>query len=171
MEKDIAIRRNIKGIGVYALRPFKKGEKIVKFTGRKYSDVFHYRRGTITDPLQVGPKSYIDLYHPGIDFNHSCDPNAGLKGVMTLFAIKNIKRNEEITFDYSTTMDESFICHCGAKSCRGIMMDFFGLPKKVQQYYFKLGALQDFIIKKMVRINNGKCPCGSGKKYKRCHGK
>jgi len=52
----------------------------------------------------MGPSGGVDDF-----FNHSCDPNAGLQidgQKVWLVAIKNITQGEEITWDYSTTMDE-----------------------------------------------------------------
>jgi hypothetical protein len=54
--------------------------------------------------------------------NHSCDPNAGLSGQISIVAMRDIKPGEEICFDYAMsstcTMDE-FVCNCGAANCRG----------------------------------------------------
>jgi uncharacterized protein len=54
--------------------------------------------------------------------NHSCDPNAGLRGQITIVAMRAIAPGEEVTIDYAmcdgTPYDE-FDCRCGAASCRG----------------------------------------------------
>jgi hypothetical protein len=54
--------------------------------------------------------------------NHSCNPNAGIRGQISLVAMRPIDAGEEITFDYAmtdgTAFDE-FPCACGALSCRG----------------------------------------------------
>jgi len=159
MGNNLIIKRNSKGRGVYTGRVFKKGEVICKVTGKvkswkemiisfdKYSYIMH--------PLQIGPKKYFELDVPYIFLNHSCSPNAGIKGETTLFAIRDIKKGEEITFDYSTTIDESFVCKCGSKNCRGAVSDFFALPKKTQKFYIKRKAVPEFILKK----------------YKKCCGK
>ena len=54
--------------------------------------------------------------------NHSCEPNAGLRGQVTLVAMRTIERGEEICFDYSMADGcdyDEFVCHCGSASCRG----------------------------------------------------
>ena len=86
--------------------------------------------------------------------NHSCDPNAGLRERSTLYAVKNIKKGEEITYDYSTTIDESFWCKCSSKNCRGIIYDFFSLPNKAKRYYFGNNALPAHIMKKYRKLLN-----------------
>lgn len=54
--------------------------------------------------------------------NHSCNPNAGIRGQVCLVAMRNIQIDEEITFDYAmadgSEYDE-FLCACGAPQCRG----------------------------------------------------
>jgi len=57
-------------------------------------------------------------------FNHSCNPNAGIKGHLLVVAMKDIKPGEEITYDYAMTdsdPEDCFKCSCGAKNCRKII--------------------------------------------------
>lgn len=144
------IKKNNKGWGVYAIRNFKKGEIIYKLRGRKINyknlcfNVKNFRK-QVCNPLQVGRNSYLFLDKFSILFNHSCQPNAGIKNKSTLFALKDIKKGEEITYDYSTTIDESFVCRCGSKKCRGAISDFFSLSPEIQGYYIKKGAVPNFI--------------------------
>lgn len=150
------VKKNKHGLGVYANRAYKRGEVICVMKGRRVVPrtlEYHggdFRKASI-NPLQIGPELYLDLTRPYRLTNHSCNPNAGVRGKSTLFAIKSIKKGEEITFDYSTTIDESFECTCGAKQCRGVILDFFGLPKRVQQYYYQRDALPKFISDKYRR--------------------
>ena len=54
--------------------------------------------------------------------NHSCDPNGGLAGQITLVARRPIGVGEEVCYDYATSdgsADQSFECRCGARDCRG----------------------------------------------------
>ncbi|MEG6508828.1 SET domain-containing protein [Methyloligella sp. 2.7D] len=54
--------------------------------------------------------------------NHSCAPNAGIRGQIGIVAMRDIAPGEEVTFDYamcdSAPYDE-FDCGCGAPECRG----------------------------------------------------
>ena len=56
--------------------------------------------------------------------NHSCEPNLGLRGQITLVALRDIEVGEEVCFDYAMTdctpYDE-FECHCGLPSCRRVI--------------------------------------------------
>lgn len=87
--------------------------------------------------IQVGKDKYLGPSGDYDDFfNHSCNPNSGIKikgNRVILIAIKNIKKGKEITWDYSTTMDEDeweMCCMCKIKNCRKIIRDFKYLPKK-----------------------------------------
>jgi hypothetical protein len=80
--------------------------------------------------VQVGENQHVDKEanpsnEMGLDrffwrfFNHSCDPNTVIRE-RTVFARRDIKPEEEITFNYNTTeweMAEPFICHCGSVNC------------------------------------------------------
>ena len=60
--------------------------------------------------------------------NHSCEPNAGFRDGLVLVARRDIGSEEEITWDYSTAIDEEdfpgFACSCGATACRGAVRSF-----------------------------------------------
>ena len=102
--------------------------------------------------LYMGPSGGVDDF-----FNHSCNPNSGLKiegKRVILVAIKNIKKNKEIMWDYSTTMDEDdweLDCTCGSKNCRKRIRDFKYLPKEIQQKYIKLGIVPKYIMENLKR--------------------
>lgn len=53
-------------------------------------------------------------------FNHSCDPNVGVKGQTIVLARRDIQKGEELVFDYDTTDIGSavFECQCGGVACR-----------------------------------------------------
>lgn len=153
------IKKNNKGKGIYAVCDFKKGEIIYQLRGKKahFKDLcFNVKnfKKQICNPLQISRNIYLNLDYFSILFNHSCNPNAGIKNKSTLFALRNIKKGEEITYDYSTTIDESFICKCGSKNCRGAICDFFALPSKIQKYYIKNNAVPNFIKIKYNKINS-----------------
>lgn len=109
------------------------------------------------DPFQIDKDVYLDLFKPYLHFNHSCDPNAGIKNDSELFAIKHIHPGDEVTYDYSTVSWEdedripkknrfSMPCKCGCKNCRGMIRDFPFLDDKIKNKYMNLGALPKFIL-------------------------
>jgi hypothetical protein len=100
-------------------------------------------------PLQVAPEIYLDLDSRSRVINHSCIPNAGLRSDRIMVALRDIRRNEEILYDYSTTMSERrwlMQCMCGEANCRGTVGDFHDLPHDVQRRYLQLGIVQSFIV-------------------------
>lgn len=102
----------------------------------------------IGENLYMGPSGNIDDF-----FNHSCNPNSGLKingKKVFLIAIEDIKKDDEITWDYSTTMDEDdweMDCNCDSKNCRGRIRDFKYLPSDIQKRYLDLGIVPEYISK------------------------
>lgn len=113
-----------------------------------------------SDPLEIGDEEYLDLNEISRTYNHSCNPNAFIRGKNELVALKNIETGEEITYDYSSTMNDNeekikkpgrFLwtckCNCGAKDCRGIIDQFKKLPKKTQNYYVTNKLMPDFMLK------------------------
>jgi uncharacterized protein len=145
------------GRGAFAARDLKAGEEILRFEGRIISLEETLRKGcTSPNPLQIGPYTYIDLQEPGVLVNHSCDPNAGVWKDWSLIAVKDIKQDEQIFFDYSTSMWEdcwSMRCKCGTRLCRGLVRDFNLLPYERRRYYLDLDVVQSFIVD---RIHNRK---------------
>lgn len=154
MEKNLRIKKNRHGYGVYAEKNFRKGEAVWIMGGKKIKiSEFKFKNfKAISNLLQVGENSYISLDKISCSFNHSCNPNMGFVNNKTLVAIKNIKREEELTYDYSTTIDESFICDCRSKNCRKVVADFFSLPKKTIMKYYSKGFLPSFIKNKYKKI-------------------
>ena len=144
-------------MGSFATRDIKKGEIITHLEGEIVSEEEIDRRieqgkERLDDSLQIGDKLFIDLYKESILFNHSCDPNAGIRGTNELFAIRDINAGEEITFDYSTTVgyqtdfDWQIVCNCGSANCRKVIKSFFDIPKVTLKKYYKLGCIPDFLL-------------------------
>ncbi|MFO8017378.1 MAG: SET domain-containing protein-lysine N-methyltransferase, partial [Promethearchaeia archaeon] len=80
-------------------------------------------------PFDNNPWRYI---------NHSCDPNTGLKGKTTVVAMKDIKKDDHITIDYSITEASPYWkmkCECGQKNCRKIIRSIRFLPPKLFKKY------------------------------------
>jgi hypothetical protein len=117
------------GYAVWAAEPIASGELVAVWSGR----IVHLRELVILSPRM---KSYTvqveeDLYLTSLDagepsdlINHSCSPNVGLSGQITLVAMRPITAGEEITIDYAmadgSSYDE-FICFCGSPHCRGMV--------------------------------------------------
>ncbi len=116
------------GFAVYAREALQKDELLCVWTGRAVtltqletlSDAEKSHTIQVDDGIYLAP---FDSQEEPADFiNHSCDPNAGIRGQISLVAMRPIAPGEEITFDYamsdSSAFDE-FRCACGSPLCRG----------------------------------------------------
>ena len=142
MIKDIFIKETKgKGKGVFALRSFKKGEFIFRFKKGKIvkrKDISKLSKEDQEHLNEIIDKDTYEIQRPPERFlNHSCDSNAIAKG-RTLFALKLIRKGEEITVDYRINAHDKqkLKCKCGSKNCTGIViLDFFSLSEKLQKKY------------------------------------
>ena len=116
---------NKRGKGLFAIRDIPKdttlivtgGRAVTRETLRKFSEKVR------TLALQVGDEIFLlqSGYEDGDCINHSCDPNAGFFGQIFIVAMRDIKKGEEVCFDYCMTdlsNNDEFKCRCGAKNCR-----------------------------------------------------
>lgn len=132
------------GFAVFAREALAKDEIICVWTGR----VVTYEQMQALSPAEKSHTIQVDegLYlaplsaedEPADYINHSCNPNAGIRGQISLVAMRPIAAGEEITFDYamadSTPYDE-FDCACGASTCRGrVSGDDWQRPELWQRY-------------------------------------
>lgn len=161
---------------VFADEDISAGEVIAVFSGDIISFdecIERIRTGKEeqADSLQVGFELDMDLDRLSNSFNHSCDPNAGHRKISELIAIRDIRRGDEITYDYSATIGPNVTsgvwtmeCSCGTKKCRKIISNVLSIPKKQLEKYQKAGTLQDYIKRELeiIRVNGGIPP-----KYKK----
>ena len=147
---DVEVRPSgIEGLGVFATRAFRAGERI-----RRINVV---REITPDAPLREDlgeradhcnyPDGKVVLYGlPDRCLNHSCDPNACevFEGnVAWLVTRRAIAAGEEVTCDYNINIANgtAWPCRCGAARCRGMVAgDFFLLPDEWQRDYRPLLA-------------------------------
>jgi SET domain-containing protein len=133
----------IEGMGVFAKRKIPKGSRIIEYLGRRLpvgSLLVPLTEGepTRTYSFRVNETTMIDGTVGGNDarfINHSCEPNCEayvFDDRVYIYAMRDILRNEELTFDYKlgparkgagTKFDKTqFACHCGSTNCRGTML-------------------------------------------------
>jgi len=99
--------------------------------------------------LQVDLKEYIAMHYPEFLINHSCNPNCGINARLELFSLREIQKDEELRWDYSTSMLERhwiMECRCGEKNCREVVRDFDLLPEETQKKYLEQGIVLPFIV-------------------------
>jgi SET domain-containing protein len=142
----------IGGRGVFAKENIIRGTRLAIFGGKlMFIDEIrnlpeHLQEYTmqIEERFILGPPQNSTEPDETDFFNHSCEPNSGFKGQMFLVAMRDIKKNEEITFDYAMVVSESvgsdFIfeleCKCGSGNCRKkITENDWKLPELQKKYY------------------------------------
>lgn len=132
------------GRGVFATRPFQTGELLATWGGWIISTEDLLRLSTKEQTYAVQVEEDLYLLTPrgkvgGADFiNHSCDPNAGLSGAISLVAMRPILPGEEVCYDYAMTDSNpslGFECHCGTSLCRGrVSGDDWRIPRLRTEY-------------------------------------
>lgn len=142
----------ISGCGVFALRQFSAGEFIMSFlTGAGPVVTHSVTKGALEAHfVQIGEDAYILPTAPSLYLNHSCRPNTGVRNNTEIIALQDIRVGEELTFDYSTTMDEEdweMECACQNEECRKRIRDFRLLDPETQNFYIERGVVGDFCLR------------------------
>lgn len=105
--------------------------------------------------VQVDEDAFLLTPEPeaGDFINHSCNPNAGLSGQISVIALRDIKPGEEVCFDYamsdSVPYDE-FECACGEPTCRGRVSGNDWLIPELQVRY--AGYFSPYLQRRINRI-------------------
>jgi uncharacterized protein len=133
LPKIIVRNSSIHGKGIFAGEDIPKKVKIIEYVGEKISGKEGDRRSELDDKLTyifiLNDKFDIDGSVNGNDsrlINHSCDPNCEIDYIndhIWIYSLRDIKKGEELTYDYAFDADELEDCHCGSKSCRGYIND------------------------------------------------
>jgi uncharacterized protein len=127
-------KSKIAGIGAYALTNIPARKKIGNIDG----EIISYKEAQRRVKLQPGNVLFmvefdndpiaLDASVNGNELrhiNHSCGPNVYMRRAYKLveyYALRNIKKGEELTCDYGETHHEGTLpCKCGAKNCRGFI--------------------------------------------------
>ena len=129
-------KSNIDNKGLYAAHNIKAGTKIIYYKGKLIT-----KKETERNPKYDNEKaiylfnvnSRYDLdgdfeYNTARLINHSCSPNCEVAGKglkLWIFALRDIKKGEELSYDYGFGFDENYkdyVCKCGAKNCCGYIV-------------------------------------------------
>jgi len=150
------------GKGVFARDFIEKGEMVADFTNgrgiivnaqhakKMYDEGFDYS-------IQIGDDAFFvptdaSELEDGDYLNHSCDPNLGIRGSLTLVAMRDIQPNEHVTFDYamSESAPYSMKCLCKSTFCRiTITGDDWRIPALQKKYK---GYFSDYLQEKINAI-------------------
>ncbi len=135
--------------GVFALKAIKKAEVISVYGGhiitqKEYNKLAKTCFRCIHDyAIKVADGFYLVSSKGGRledddFFNHSCNPNVGIKGHLLMVAMRDILPKEELTYDYAMTdaaMDYAFKCNCQASNCRRVVSGSDWKKPAIQRKY------------------------------------
>lgn len=130
----------IDGMGIRIGDDAKRGDLIFRFKGPLMFKVNRNRKDALANPDWVGvaKDQWIDPQKPYKFINHSCNPNTGIKGKVSVVALRKIKEGDEITIDYSTIEGDprwEMSCRCGENNCRGTIRSVQHLPEVTYKSY------------------------------------
>jgi len=122
--------------GLSASKDIKKGSKIIEYRGRIIPKSESDKNPKFDNSKAIYLFNINKRYDLDGDYafntarliNHSCDPNCEVMGQglkIWVFAMKDIKKDEELTYDYGFSFDEdfrNFPCKCGSKKCVGFIV-------------------------------------------------
>lgn len=123
MKSDVVVKKSNSGLGLFALKDFKKGELIIEYTGEKITEAEANRRGgkylfELNDAWTIDGKSRENKARY---INHACKPNAypeldDAEEHIFIYAKKAIRSGEEITYNYGKMYFDDLIgkdgCQC-----------------------------------------------------------
>lgn len=99
--------------------------------------------------VQIGVKDYVLPAPPFYFCNHACEPNCGLIASLELVTLRDLAKDEELFWDYSTSMLERhwvMECNCQTAGCRGVVRDFDLLPKPLREKYLGMNIVLPYIV-------------------------
>ena len=127
--RPFRVGRSSAGLGLFATKPFKKGARVVRYTGRRVTDAESERREArgARYMFEINSRWVIDgssRRNIARYVNHSCRPNAEAlerrRHRIVYVARRRIKPDEEITVDYGKEYFEGYITksRCRCEKCR-----------------------------------------------------
>ena len=163
-------RTNKHGMGVIAHADIKKGERVVVLGGFVISipDLRRMRKTSLSAYNFISTIGYQvddDLVSSPITrgqlssaeyLNHSCDANCGFKGQMSVIAMRNLQKGEELTIDYALCVTSDLLlfqspCLCGASTCRKLISaQDWKIPALQKRYH---GYFQPYIQERINELN------------------
>jgi len=124
------------GRGLFCKRNIDAGEMVIEYAGEVIRaeltdkrEKFYESKGIGCYMFRIDDIEVVDATMHGNAarfINHSCDPNCYSKVIqvdgkkhIVIFAMRPIKRGEELTYDYKFPIEDIKIpCTCGSRRCR-----------------------------------------------------
>lgn len=154
------------GVGVFAVRNLSKGIIIgdVRFlsedfflTRNDYEKVDQESRGVIKNFCIPTPDGFFapkDVNYLSIPWyiNHSCDGNVGYDKNGNFVTIKNVKKDDELSYDYGLAVSDpgfKLYCKCRSEKCRKVITgnDWKNVEYRKKNYSHMTPELKELIEK------------------------
>jgi hypothetical protein len=135
---------------LFARRSFRPGEVIAEFWAGTIAAEPTY----LTVQVDVG--KHITLQPEFLQYiNHSCAPNVFFNTTtLELVALKEIGKDEEMTFFYPSTeweMIQPFHCYCGSPACLKEIRGAAYIAKNILKQYRLTDFIQNQVTKRSAR--------------------
>lgn len=128
----VRVGRSRTGKGVFARRRYQPYETVGEILG----ELIHDAEYGSDYCFHLGDNTFLEPQAPFRFINHSCDPNCEFDwvdvpgdGVTTgrkrlfLFAMGDIRPDDELTIEYNWSAAGAIPCRCGSEVCRGWVVD------------------------------------------------
>ena len=171
----------VKGRGLRALEPIRKGDFITEYVGiatlkKDLDKLFReYQKERMLYIMALDNQVYLDARTKGSVaryINHGCNPNCKVdrwkvRGVTRtgVFALKDIKEGEELMFDYKWDRRRGRAptkCYCMAPNCRGTLelekdkdLEEEEIQMKLKGYWKKpkfAGRVTEEVVNRVVKV-------------------
>lgn len=124
----VVVRSSVDGYGVVSTRRWRRGSVICNVDGVLWRTA---ERRDDTYSLILEDGVFFDMVDQTRWVNHSCEPNVVVEAGVTrrgngwaqLQALRDIEPGEELFYDYALPPELKMKCRCGAKTCRGWIID------------------------------------------------
>lgn len=163
-DKTIVGNAGARGKGIFAKDDIPKDEIVAVSGGyimtwdecKQLPQNLEYLSYQVEEHLFIGVKR-DDEVEDNQMFNHSCDPNLGQRGQLSMVAMRDIRKGEELTCDYATILCRidgydlfEMECECGSENCRGVITDDDWKRPELQEKY--KGYFQFFLEEKINKL-------------------
>ncbi len=149
---DLEVRENGEmGYAVFATKRIKVGSRIAVFEGETYyaDDALSLPEIMRDHAIQTGPKTYVFGYR-GLAhcLCHSCEPNCGIRNLTEIFAVQDIHKGEQITWDYRCSENSTWsldTCLCGSAQCSVVVGNFDSLSPDKRSSYLQRNMVSEWL--------------------------
>ncbi len=150
--QNIIVKPNgMLGLAVYATAFIPSGSRIAIFTGETYKSATALGLPDIMrdHAIQIGQDEFVFGYK-GLAHRvcHSCDPNCGIRQMAEIFAVRDISKGEQITWDYRCSENSNWVlesCLCGSARCTGKIGNYDSLPEKFKKEYLSKKMVAEWL--------------------------